>query len=73
MQSSNAKYLGVIIDGRMYGEEQLETVKRKIRKVLEAISKLRNILSHKQLATVYGALIETNLRYCGVIWGRQSN
>ena len=35
--------------------------------------KLKNILSQKQLATVYRALIESHLRYCSVIWGCLSN
>ena len=47
------KYLGVIIDESMNWEEQLKTVKRKIKNCLGAIFKLKNILSQKQLATVY--------------------
>ena len=67
------KYLGVIIDESMNWEEQLKTVKRKIKNGLGAMFKLKNILSQKQLATVYRALIESHLRYCSVIWGCLSN
>ena len=69
MQSSKTKYLCAIIDESMNWEEQLKTVKRKIKNVLGAMFKLKNILSQKQLATVYRALIESHLRYCSVIWG----
>ena len=57
----------------MNWEEQLKTVKRKIKNGLGAMFKLKNILSQKQLATVYRALIESHLRYCSVIWGCLSN
>ena len=65
--------LGVITDESMNWEEQLKTVKRKIKNGLGAMFKLTNILSQKQLATVYRALIESHLRYCSVIWGSLSN
>ena len=51
----------------------LKTVKRKMKNGLGAMFKLKNILSQKQLATVYRALIESHLRYCSVIWGCLSN
>ena len=35
--------------------------------------KLKNILSQKQLAIIYQALIESHLRCCSVIWGCLSN
>ena len=53
----------------MNWEEQLKTVKQKIKNGLGAIFKLKNILSQKQLTTVYRELIESHLRYCSVIWG----
>ena len=72
-RAQKTKYLGVIIDESMNWEEQLKTVKRKIKNGLGAMFKLKNILSQKQLATVYRALIESRLRYCSVIWGCLSN
>ena len=72
-RAQKTKYLGVIIDESMNWEEQLKTVKRKIKNGLGAMFKLKNILSQKQLATVYRALIESHLRYCSVIWGCLSN
>ena len=57
----------------MNWEEQLKTVKQKIKNGLGAIFNLKNILSKKQLATVYRTLIESHLRYCSVIWGSLSN
>ena len=72
-RAQKTKYLGVIIDESMNWEEQLKTVKRKIENGLGAIFKLKDILSQKQLATVYRALIESHLRYCSVIWGCLSN
>ena len=72
-RAQKTKYLGVIIDESMNWEEQLKTVKRKIKNGLGAMFKLKNILSQKQLATVYRVLIESHLRYCSVIWGCLSN
>ena len=72
-RAQKTKYLGVIIDESMNWEEQLKTVKRKIKNGLGAMFKLKNILSQKQLATVYRALIESHLRYCSFIWGCLSN
>ena len=67
------KYLGVIIEESMNWEEQLKTVKRKIKNGLGAMFKLKNIPSQKQLATVYRALNEGHVRYCTVTWGSLSN
>ena len=72
-RAQKTKYLGVIIDESMNWEEQLKTVKRKIKNGLGAMFKHKNILSQKQLATVYRALIESHLRYCSVISGCLSN
>ena len=72
-RAQKTKYLGVIMDESMNWEEQLKTIKRKIKNGLGAMFKLKNILSQKQLATVYRALIESHLRYCSVIWGCLSN
>ena len=59
-RAQKTKYLGVIIDESMNWEEQLKTVKRKIKNGLGAMFNLKNILSQKQLATVYRALIGTS-------------
>ena len=72
MQSSKNKISWCHKDESMNWEEQLKTIKRKIKNGLGAMFKLKNILSQKQLATVY-ALIESHLRYCSVIWGCLSN
>ena len=72
-RAQKTKYLGVTIGESMNWEEQLKTVKRKIKNGLGAMFKLKNILSQKQLATVYRALIESHMRYCSVIWGCLSN
>ena len=52
-RAKRTNYLGVIIDESMNWEEQLKTVKRKIKNGLGAILKLKNITSQKQLTTVY--------------------
>ena len=43
------------------------------KKSLGAMFNLKNVLSQKQLATIYRALIKRHLRYCNVIWGNLSN
>ena len=66
---SNTKSLGVMVDAYLNWEEQFKSVKSKIRGGLASLKKLKNILPHSKLCSVYYAIVENHLRYSDVIWG----
>ena len=45
------------------------TVHNKCRGVLQSLKRLNGIFPQSSLSNVYGALIETHIRYADVIWG----
>ena len=71
-QVKKTKSLGVVVDERLNWEEQFQTVIRKVHGGLASLKKLKNILPQSQLSNVYRALIESRMRYAGVIWGSLS-
>lgn len=63
------KYLGVILDQHLKWEEHIAFLNKKIRNIFYKFFQLREILNEKLLLILYNALIESNLRYCIIIWG----
>ena len=65
---SNTKSLGVMVDEYLNLDEQFRSVKSKICGGLASLKKLKNILPQSKLCRVYYAIVESHLRYAGVIW-----
>ena len=67
-----SKSLGVIIDESLTWDEQFKAVKSKVCGGLLALKKLKNIIPHSQVCSVFHAIVESHLRYADVIWGSLS-
>lgn len=68
-RTSSIKYLGVIIDSSMSWNLQIEQTASRTRKLIYIFSKLRNILTHTLLKTVYFTLVQSTIGYCITAWG----
>ena len=68
-QVDKTKFLGVIVDDTLSWEEQYESVKKKVAWGLAAMKKLKGILPQSMLFQVYKALVESHIRFAGVVWG----
>ena len=66
------KYLGLTIDETLSWNEQYKIVKGKLKRGLDSIKKLRELLPQSPLFQVYQALVESHLRYGNLLWGHLS-
>ena len=57
------------MDEYLNWDEQFKSVKSKICGGLASLQKLKNILPQSKLCCVYYAIVESHLRYAGVLWG----
>lgn len=62
-----------MVDQHLRWNEHCNYITTKIRKMFYKFYQLRNILDQKLLTILYGALVESILRYCIVIWGAAYN
>ena len=69
---NKTKSLGMIVDEKLNWDEQFKRTTGKMGVGLAALKKIKNIVPQSQLCSVYYTLIESHLRYAGVIWGSLS-
>ena len=63
------KFLGMIIDSKLESKEHISCVKNKISSGIYAIDKVKHILNHRHLTTLYFSLIHPFLDYGISLWG----
>ena len=68
-QSSNIKYLGVLIDPHLNWKAHISLLSNKLARTNGIISKLRHYVSTKTLINVYYALFNSHLQYGCQLWG----
>ena len=69
---TQTKSLGLIVDEIFSLEAQFNLTMDKINSGIWALQRLKNILPQAQLCTVYYEIVESQLRYDDVVWGRLS-
>lgn len=67
--TTNIKYLGLIINETMRWNDHTEYLNTRLRKLVHVFYKLRNILPLKILKMTYKSLVESILTYGIIIWG----
>ena len=72
-QTSNFKYLGVVIDSNLNFKAQVLEISKKIKRNIGAISKIRNFVTLDILINFYYSLIYPFLTYALVAWGNTYN
>ena len=63
------KYLGVVFDLNMRWSEHVEFLKNKLRKYIFAFKKLKEVLTQKELKTVYFAYVQSHLTFGIIAFG----
>ena len=68
-ESSEAKYLGIIIDNKLSFIPHIKNIKKKLSSTCWALSRLKNYLDSETLKKIYYALIYPHISYCITSWG----
>lgn len=68
-RTQSTKYLGVIMDGSMTWNQQIDSLVARLRKLVFVFKRLRNLLDLNSLKTVYFSLAQSILTYCITCWG----
>jgi len=67
------KFLGVILDEKLSWFSHIQHIKKKVAKGLGIINKVKILLEHDTLRTLYYSFIHPYLTYCLEIWGTAAN
>lgn len=68
-RARSIKYLGIEIDENLSFKEHITNLAKRVRKLIYVMGALRASASEQVLRLVYGALCESILSYCIVVWG----
>lgn len=63
------KFLGVTIDHKLSWNAHIRHITTKVSKSLAVISRVKHILDHNALHSLYCTLIQPYLTYCVEVWG----
>ena len=72
-QTFSQKYLGVILDFKLTFEKHLNNVLAQVKKTVDLLHKLRNLLPRRTLINIYKAFILPRLDYGDVLYDRALN
>lgn len=67
--SNSVRYLGVHLDSLLTWKDHLDTIVRKLRKLIYIFKTLRSIVDTQTLKSVYLSLVQSILTYCITVWG----
>lgn len=67
-QSSNIKYLGLLLDSTLSFDSHVDHLISKVTKVMGALSCIRFLIPLKQRSQIYQALVLPHLSYCISVW-----
>jgi len=68
-QKHSTRFLGVIIDRYLNWHEHIDSVKCKLNSSLYIMHRVKNLLPHKYLTTLYHTLIQPYIMYGLTLWG----
>ena len=69
MMIKRVKYLG-LVDENLSWDEHAEYISKTISRNIGIIKRMRSILPHESLTTLYMTLVEPHFRYCDIVWGQ---
>ena len=69
VKTSSLKYLGVIVDHKLYWIEHISYVRNKVSKGIGIMYKARRFLNKNSLLSLYHSYIYPYLIYCIEVWG----
>ena len=68
-QTNQTKFLGIIIDNKLTWKPHIDTLKRKLSKIIAILYKLKGLINKESLQTLYCSLLFPYLIYCVEVWG----
>ncbi|PZC80993.1 hypothetical protein B5X24_HaOG213647 [Helicoverpa armigera] len=68
-QQKTIKYLGVILDERLSWRPHIEQTSSRVRKLIWAFKKVRQVAEFQLLRSIYQALAQSIISYCITAWG----
>ena len=68
-QTNQTKFLGIIIDNKLTWKPHIDTLKRKLSKIIAILYKLKGLINKEFLQTLYCSLFFPYLIYCVEVWG----
>ena len=68
-QSSEVKYLGIILDEKLSWKPHLQYLRRKVASGCWALNKIKEYVNIASMKTVYYGLVYQRLQYCISCWG----
>ena len=71
-QSSDEKFLGVIIDSKLNWAQHLKNLATKVSRNAGVLYKLKGIVPDKTLMLIYNSFVQSHLYYCASVWGTRS-
>ena len=72
-QVPSEKHLGMILDSKLNFREFLKNILNKVKKTIELLRKLQNILPREALSTIYKSFVRPHLDYSDVIYDQHYN
>ena len=64
---TKVKYLGLVVDENLFWDEHVEYISKTITCNI-GIKRMKSILPHESLTTLYITLVEPHFRYCDIVW-----
>ena len=66
---NSVKFLGIQIDRKLSWGNQFDKVNNKLSRAVYFLNKVKNVLPHKSMLTLYYSLFHCHLMYALVLWG----
>ena len=67
-ESKSVKLLGITIDKELKFDKHIDQVCLKANKKLNVLSRMQNFLSAKKRKVIFNSFIESQFKYCPLIW-----
>ena len=67
---TKVKYLGLVVYENLSWDEHVKYISKKINRNIGIINRMRSILPHESLTTLYMTLVEPHFRYCDIVRGQ---
>ena len=72
-EQESIKILGIYLDEHLTFKQHINFLCSSILRCIGAINRVKHILPHKALTSLYFALIQSRLQYCIAAWGHSNH
>ena len=68
-QTTEARFLGVIVDEKLNWSKHIATVKAKMSRYVGIMCKIKRNLPLQARIQIYHSMVQSHLNYCSIVWG----